>query len=114
MPTTGQRASSISWALGSLTADLRAGQDVAVEEVLEAGIEGCVCRLWWWSVVAPTTGQVWPSLERSIEGWLGGRTSLVVPITGQAIFAVVRDTQEVLLLVLKKCLSVNVWNSKSS
>jgi hypothetical protein len=32
---------------------------------------------------------VWPSLERSTEGWLGGSTSVVVPITGQAIMNVV-------------------------
>jgi hypothetical protein len=25
-------------------------------EMLESGIEGWACRLWWWSVVAPTTG----------------------------------------------------------
>jgi hypothetical protein len=28
---------------------------------------------------------VWPSLVRSTEGWFGGRTSLVVPITGHDI-----------------------------
>jgi hypothetical protein len=55
VPTTGQRASSSSWALGSLTADLSAGQEVASVE-LRPGMLGCLSRLWWWSVVAPTTG----------------------------------------------------------
>jgi hypothetical protein len=32
---------------------------------------------------------VWPSLERSMEGWFGGRTSFVVPITGHDILAVI-------------------------
>ncbi|KAH8635007.1 hypothetical protein IG631_10407 [Alternaria alternata] len=99
VPTTGQRASSISWALVSLTVFLRAGHDVA--SLPWVGTGGCECRLWWWSVVAPTTGHylrvslvrtqgrnfrlrtTWPSFARSIEGWFGGRTSLVVPITGQ-------------------------------
>jgi hypothetical protein len=54
VPTTGQRASSISWALVSLTVFLRAGHDVA--SLPWVGTGGCECRLWWWSVVAPTTG----------------------------------------------------------
>lgn len=54
VPTTGQSASSIFLASGSLTLDLRTGHCVAVVE--EVGTGGCEVRLWWWSVVAPTTG----------------------------------------------------------
>jgi hypothetical protein len=55
VPTTGQSASSSSCALGSLTADFSAGHSVATgEETFE--MAGCLLRLWWWSVVAPTTG----------------------------------------------------------
>jgi hypothetical protein len=54
VPTTGHSASSIFCAWGSLTVFLSAGHDVAV--VLLLGTGGCDCRLWWWSVVAPTTG----------------------------------------------------------
>lgn len=31
---------------------------------------------------------VWPSLLRSIEGWFGGRTSFVVPMTGHDILEI--------------------------
>jgi hypothetical protein len=33
---------------------LRTGHEVAVVEA--PGTGGCDVRLWWWSVVAPTTG----------------------------------------------------------
>ena len=54
VPTTGQSASSIFWASGSLTLFFSAGHCVAVLDADVTG--GCVLRLWWWSVVAPTTG----------------------------------------------------------
>lgn len=54
VPTTGQRASSICCDLGSFTAEFSAGHCVAVVE--DVGTGGCDVRLWWWSVVAPTTG----------------------------------------------------------
>jgi hypothetical protein len=31
----------------------------------------------------------WPSFEKSTSGWFGGRTSVVVPMTGQDMMAVV-------------------------
>lgn len=55
VPTIGHRALSISWARGCLmTLFLRAGHAVAVVSLVGTG--GCECRLWWWSVFAPTTG----------------------------------------------------------
>lgn len=65
-------------------------------------------------MVAPTTGQVceecvsiqqssmsyrdevpgwftWPSTARSTSGWLGGRTSFVEPMTGQAVAVAMLD-----------------------
>lgn len=41
---------------------------------------------------------VWPSLERSTEGWFGGRTSFVVPITGHDIL---KDRAMLRLLLLR-------------
>ena len=37
-----------------MTLFLRAGHAVAVVSLVGTG--GCECRLWWWSVFAPTTG----------------------------------------------------------
>lgn len=89
-PTTGQTLSSISFALGSSTRALRAGHFCASADAvasflasLGTGTDGCLERLLWCSVFAPTTGQVWPGFDRSTSGWEGGRTELVVPTTGQ-------------------------------
>jgi hypothetical protein len=54
VPTTGHSASSIFLASGWVRLFLRTGHCVAVVE--EDGTGGWAARLWWWSVVAPTTG----------------------------------------------------------
>jgi hypothetical protein len=48
---------------------LSAGQDVATGDLgSDSGTDGCFWRLWWWSVVAPTTGQVYGGLVDVWEG----------------------------------------------
>lgn len=86
-PATGQMPSSRALFLGELMDSFRAGQASALR-LVSAEMPGCLCRMWWWSVVALVTGQTRPGVSMSKSGCEGGRMVLVVPTTGQTCCAV--------------------------
>lgn len=86
-PTTGQMPSSSVLFWDEFMDSLSAGHASELR-LVSAEILGCLCRTWWWSVVALVIGQTKPGVSMSKSGWEGGRILLVVPTIGQTRWAV--------------------------